>query len=407
MAVKAAIKGEVNAGRMAEIIASVANAGGGEVTYHAPVQVVDRIVSEAVRMIAPSLIPVIVPVNGDSIIAIPDSIYKPFMVAGKFPIYRNETIEYLGVGEIERMILERWSATTYDARIIDHLSIEALNLELVERFASRLGDKWPMKLMERLGLTRGGKITVAALLMFGTMPEAYLPQAEIKVNRTKSFVNSEKLTSRSFLGPILDKFDQIVGYISAEAKQIYDIKKFACIEVFLKELIGNAVMHRDYSLPALIDISISMEGITIFSPGVPLKGQYSANGGYMPSIPRNPLLRRTMYFAGIVEPIPGWAMFRQKARECAVDGFRTEIRWGGLYIVLPIGKKVVDVERLNPRQRELYAYLTKHRVITRREYEQMMGISERTARLDLEEMVKSGILKREGRGKQIRYLLNV
>lgn len=406
MAVKAAIKRGITQQELAEVIASVANAGGGELLYYSTPNDAEKAVSEAVKLVSPSIMPVIIPVNDNAIIAVPDGAFKPYMFAGKFPVYRNGRIEHLTVNEVERMFMERWATPSYDARLLDNLSVDALNLELVEQFASKMGDRWPLKLLEKLGLTHGGKPTVAAMLMFGAMPEAYIPQSEIKVNRTKSFSDSEKLTSKSFLGPILEKFDRILGYVADEARQVFEKEKFQCVEEMLREVLGNAIMHRDYSLPALTEISISIEGISIFSPGVPPTGRYPAENGYVPSMPRNPLLRRVMYFAGIVQPSPGWAMLRQKAQHCGLDGIQMAVQWGGLFISLPIGRKIVKLDRLNPRQQELYRYLTRHKVITRKEYEQMMGISERTARLDLEEMVKSGILKREGRGKQIRYVLN-
>ncbi len=407
MAVITAIKGEIKGVELAEVVAAVANAGGGEIHIDLNPDEIDVIVRQAVQHIAPQLFPVILPVSGGASIAVPDGPDKPYMVAGKFPVLENEHIRYLTVSEIERMILDRWMVPTFDARIMDSLSIDSLDRNLVEQFARRLDEVWLVKLLERMGLLRGGKLTVAAVLMFGLLPESYFPQAEVKVNRRRSFSDTELLTSKRFLGPIMEKFSNINRYVLTEANQLFERSKVACFQDCLEELIANAFMHRDYSVPALLEISISPEGIAIFSPGCPPTPDFPAKKGAVPSFPRNPLLRRAMYAAGIARPSPGWALLRARAKECGVDGITMDIRWGGLLFTIPIGKKMVDIEQLNPRQRELYKYLLHHKVITRREYEEMMGISERTARLDLEEMVKAGILKREGRGKQIRYVLNV
>ncbi len=407
MAVNAAIRMALEGEELAEVVAGVANAGGGRLTYPAEYRKGLEVVISAIKMISPRIIPVVMPVNGATAIMVPDGPEKPYMVAGKFPIYRNEDIEFMGVKEVERLIMEKWLAPTFDARILDFLSVDALNLHLVEEFASHFEEKWPLKLIERMGLVRGGKPTVAALIMFGSVPEAYLPQCEIKVTRRKPSPDRGILTSRSFLGPIMEKFGHLMDYLLTESNQMFDRKKVRCFRECIEEVIVNAIVHRDYSLPALLEISISEEGLTVFSPGVPPIEPFPANGGFMPSMPRNPLLRRAMYASGIAKPYPGLALLKAKAGECGVEDIRVESQMGGILTVLPIGRKIVDLERLNPRQRELYKYLTRHRVITRKEYEQMMQISERTARLDLEEMVKAGILKRQGRGKQIKYVLNV
>ncbi len=64
------------------------------------------------------------------------------------------------------------------------------------------------------------------------------------------------------------------------------------------------------------------------------------------------------------------------------------------------------VEELNQRQRQLLAHMeAKAKEITRSQYQKLVNIPDRTARMDLEDLVKRGYLQRLGRGKNVKYVL--
>jgi len=63
--------------------------------------------------------------------------------------------------------------------------------------------------------------------------------------------------------------------------------------------------------------------------------------------------------------------------------------------------------KMNFRQQKAYAYLLEHKSITRSEYQTAVGVdvSSRTAIYDLQDFVKKGVLKKEGKGPATRYIL--
>ncbi len=65
------------------------------------------------------------------------------------------------------------------------------------------------------------------------------------------------------------------------------------------------------------------------------------------------------------------------------------------------------VPQMNSRQEKVYSYLLHHRSITRNEYQQQVGsnVSTRTAIYDLQDLVKKGLLRKEGNGPATRYIL--
>jgi len=63
--------------------------------------------------------------------------------------------------------------------------------------------------------------------------------------------------------------------------------------------------------------------------------------------------------------------------------------------------------QLNSRQRKVYLYLLSQKMITRNEYQQQVGenVSARTAIYDLQDLVKKGVLQKQGSGPATRYIL--
>jgi len=59
------------------------------------------------------------------------------------------------------------------------------------------------------------------------------------------------------------------------------------------------------------------------------------------------------------------------------------------------------LEKLNERQRKVIEHLKVHKRISRSEYVKLTDCSERTAFRDLEELTKSKVVIREGKGKKL------
>jgi predicted HTH transcriptional regulator len=79
-------------------------------------------------------------------------------------------------------------------------------------------------------------------------------------------------------------------------------------------------------------------------------------------------------------------------------------RWKTLRKVVPIEQRFAGVE-LNARQREALHHVAERGRITRAEYETVTGATERTAKRDLNDMVKRRILIKKGGGNNYWYVL--
>lgn len=67
------------------------------------------------------------------------------------------------------------------------------------------------------------------------------------------------------------------------------------------------------------------------------------------------------------------------------------------------GQSYEELADLNQRQRALLAYLREHESVSRAEYEQMFGVSEKTAKRDLHALLTKGLIKKIGGTRSTRY----
>jgi ATP-dependent DNA helicase RecG len=136
----------------------------------------------------------------------------------------------------------------------------------------------PMKFLQSQALIRSGKPVVAAVLLFTDEPQAVLPKrSAIKLFR---YVTSDDVGTRDTLvsnpmtieGPI---YHVIYSAVTATVKMIEGIRRLgprglepvAYPPETLHEIVTNAVLHRDYSIAADIQIRVFDNRVEVESPG--------------------------------------------------------------------------------------------------------------------------------------------
>lgn len=71
---------------------------------------------------------------------------------------------------------------------------------------------------------------------------------------------------------------------------------------------------------------------------------------------------------------------------------------------LPASAEIAEeLAELNQRQHTLLAYLQEHDSVSRGEYEQIFGVSARTAKTDLKILATKGLIKKVGNARATRY----
>ena len=178
----------------------------------------------------------------------------------------------------------------------------------------------------------------------------------------------------------------------------------------IREAVINALIHRDYTDTADIQIRVYDDELSIWNPGS-LPPGLSVEQLRQPqhlSCPRNPLLAHAFYYAGHIERWgTGTARILTLCREQGLP--EPEFDAGSRHFRVRFLKDPYTPERLrrmglNERQVKAVLHVKQHGSIGNKEYQDLTGARERTATLELGDLVKKGVLDRIGTtGRGTRY----
>ena len=165
--------------------------------------------------------------------------------------------------------------------------------------------------LTHLNLLEKSKIANAAILLFGKNPQRFFITSEIRCasfygNKVEKPINSYKV----FKGDVFELVDHALEFVlnkldyrietREEHVQIpgsYEIPKDV-----IAEAIVNAVVHRDYSSNASVQVMVLRDRVEIWNPGVlPMGWTTNKLKELHNSIPKNPLLAEPMYLTAYIE----------------------------------------------------------------------------------------------------------
>ena len=203
---------------------------------------------------------------------------------------------------------------SYEQRIRDDASLSDLDLELAESFLSDTpsGGKPVLEALRDYGLIEGEapdwKITNTALLLFaGASARHWNPGAGIRVIRAAGTArilgHRQSVTWMAYAGPPLASAigegmrlagEQIGS--SEPLRRIFFRNVTEYPQFAWRELLTNAIAHRDYEGIAEIEIVFYDDRVEVTSPGLPLEPFITddINAGSVVSKTRNPLLNRVL-----------------------------------------------------------------------------------------------------------------
>jgi len=344
----------------------------------------------------------------------------PVSCGGKFYIRSGSTVQELIGQELTNFLLEK-SGTTWDEVIEERATLENINPSSIEKFKSLATDKissivqdknWQL-VLEKLNLVSNGKIKRAGILLFGRDPQKFYLQSIVKIGRFKT--PEEILFHDLIEGNLFEQMEKSLEILKSkyliskiEFQGIHRKEKLEYPYEALREAIINALIHRDYLGTSHIQIRVYDDKLVIMNEGkLPpelsvekLKIEHSSK-------PRNPLLASVFYLAGFIE---SWGSGTLKIiKTCKDEGLLEpdfENDRGIMKVV--IYKDIFAEENLrkmgiNERQIKAVLYTKEKGKITNREYQQINGVSNKTAYLELSELAKLGVLVVEGRGKNVVY----
>ena len=159
--------------------------------------------------------------------------------------------------------------------------------------------------LRKLRLINNGSVTNAAKLLFGKKDTPY--NVHIGRFKTPSHIIDDKMLN----GTLFQVVEETMNYIVAHLKVAFEItgKTTQRTEIFeyplpaLRELVLNALIHRDYLSPVDVQIKIYDNSITFFNPGK-LYGSLTVEdlktNSYQ-AYARNKLIAEAFYLTGDIE----------------------------------------------------------------------------------------------------------
>ncbi|HHT19695.1 MAG TPA: transcriptional regulator, partial [Methanobacterium sp.] len=312
-----------------------------------------------------------------------------------------------------------WDGLTND------YSLDEIDEEALRRFIRRAVSKGRLvaddaadlsDLLLKINLLVEGKLTNAAIVLFGKDPQKYFTNALVRVLK---FKNGVSISDRRVKGNLFRQAEEAEEAIKNSLNVKFEIKgKLTRDEVWdypleaIREALINSIVHRDYFKYGIqTQIKIFDDKIWFFNPGELFGGMTIEKLTQLhPSSTRNPLIAEMFFKAGLVE-VHGSGI-RQMIKSLKNAGlpepdFKEEFAGFSVYMMKNVyTKEYLESIGLNRSQIQAVSYMQEHGSLTMSDFLRISpGISERTLRRYLVDLLDKKLIIAVGEKKGRKYEL--
>ena len=361
---------------------------------------------------------------------------KPVSFKGKYYKRIGASNHIISLNEIVE--LQLYSINSSFDSFTTETTFEELDENLLTEYFTQIKETGRLKLekdnktkLQKIGLLKGDKATLAALLLFGE----HRTNIHIGRFKTRDIIIDEIKISE----PLVKAIDESMNFIKKNIAIRFEIEgELRRKEIWqypitaLRELLLNSVIHKDYRNPTDIIIKIYDESIEFTNPGTimfELKIEDIRNGDYV-AYHRNKLLAESFYLRGDVEKFgTGFQrVFRDLESYNNVD-FRLESISGFTKAILSYKNEVqyrdsvrdgkkgmllygdIDVTNVtdnvtNNRRDFLIRLMEENSTITTEEAAKRLKVTRRTIARDIDFLKKKGKLRRIGTPKSGKWKIS-
>lgn len=228
---------------------------------------------------------------------------------------------------------------------------------------------------------------------------------------------------REFSGSLMQQLNEVYDYIDFHNQTHATFRKLLRIdtrdypEVAVREALLNTLVHRDYSFRASTLISIYDDRIEFVSIGGLLPGLELDDLMMGVSVCRNPHLANVFYRLQLIEAYGTGMKKIMGAYANALVQPKIKTTNNAFKIILPnvnFTPKAAEVHKdfekaaaldLDSNEEKVLQFLREHLMITRKETQTLLEVSQSTAGRILKAMVDSGQIKQIGGSRTTRYEL--
>ena len=390
---------------------------------------IEKLTNKINSHIEPKIYPKISVENQNLIlIEIEESPDKPVLAFGRaFKRVGKSTLK-MSRDEQEKIVLEK-NKINFDSEICEKATLDDIDWDFVkkefiplyENISENKIEGELKELLESFGCIKDNKLTNSAILLFGKEPQKFFMNAYIALARYKGDTeDNERLDYKEFTGNLFRQVDKCNAYIRehtaimsklnpGEVKR-EDIPEYGFFSI--RELITNAVVHRDYlEIGTKIIIKMFDNRIDYYNAGgltndiTPvniLQRQYS----------RNPIIARVLSKVKYIEELgEGWNKIIKEHKEHPLSPILPQIITDkssmlvSLYSAKEKFEKKEDVLILNERQRHILQTIKTQGFIKSIDLQKRFNITRDTVNRDINYLIQLKLIKMEGIGKAIKYVL--
>jgi ATP-dependent DNA helicase RecG len=218
--------------------------------------------------------------DGKQVIEIFIESYK-YPVSYKGTFYKrsgNTNTELVGT-ELTRFLLQKsgfvWDQTVEPSATLEDINFETLNhfKQLSQKRLSFVSiENDPKLLLEKLNLLENGKLKRAAILLFGKNPRKFFITSYLQIGRFIS--ESEVISSDIIEGNLFEQVEKAMEILRIKYLQnrfyyegIVRKEDLEIPEAALREGLINALVHRDYMIPAQTQLRVYDDKIWLWNAG--------------------------------------------------------------------------------------------------------------------------------------------
>ena len=339
---------------------------------------------------------------------------KPVAFQGRYFIRRKNSNHLLVANEINDLYLHSIQ-TSWDSYAYPNAKFDDLDVLKMEHFIERINQNGrfrlsgtPFECLTKLRLLKNETPTNAAMLLF-SKEERYI-NVHIGRFKTQSHIIDDKMVR----GTLFDAVENTMIFIISHLKVAFEItgKTSQRTEIFeyplpaLRELILNAIVHRDYTSPTDIQIKIFDNQITIFNPGKLYGGltiDELKTDNYQ-SQSRNKLISEAFYLTNEIEKYgSGFRRVRDQIAQYPNMYFEFSENSGGFLIKIGYHEQDRDenvTENVTEKRLlQIITFVELHPKITTIELSKKLNITRMTLHRELEKLKELGKIRRNGPDK--------
>jgi ATP-dependent DNA helicase RecG len=429
-----------------EALAALANQNGGalQLCSEEPFEVesvIDRVLQAALSLDPPLILPLPQAAESGLVVHVPAGMPHVYATSqGRYVVRSASEIVPLSTRELQRLMMRR-SSLSFESMPAEGAHREDLDWAKISEYAARITGHSPLS-AEALMLQRGCLINVdgtlrpscAGILLFGKDPQRFVRSATISAVRFNGTTMTDTHIRQDIYGTLPDQIQHVEAFLRAHLRREVRLGKGMTREEHYeypieaaRELIVNALAHRDYSIQGdYIRVLLFTDRLEVYSPGG-LPGYMTLQNLKDERFSRNPIIVQVLSDMLYIERL-GYGVDRvlelMQAQHLRPPEFIE--RAGGFQVVLYNAREETETssalvaaaapldvltaaQDLNPRQARALTLLMENPLgrLTNSDLQaEFPDVHSETIRRDLVDLVKKQILVKMGQKRGSYYVLS-